>query len=123
MRGVHFVRVYLGYEQDALFDLFFTSPTPAPCVSICSFTHLSSVVLMYPRLLMPQTYIQPVFSRCLKLTENTLVGHAAADQPGYQVKFKYFVIFVGMAIEAVVAVVVSPPPLRCSSAVGARKDE
>lgn len=32
-----------------------------------------------------QTYIQPIFSRCLKLTEDTLVGHAAADQPGYQV--------------------------------------
>ncbi|CAM9616045.1 unnamed protein product, partial [Hapterophycus canaliculatus] len=33
-----------------------------------------------------ETYIQPIFMRCLKLTENTLVGHAAADQPGYQVE-------------------------------------
>ncbi|CAM9750697.1 unnamed protein product, partial [Scytosiphon promiscuus] len=33
-----------------------------------------------------ETYIQPIFTRCLKLTENTLVGHAAADQPGYQVE-------------------------------------
>eukprot|EP00903_Cladosiphon_okamuranus_P010633 g10055.t1 len=30
------------------------------------------------------SYIQPIFSRCLKLTENTLIAHAAADQPGYQ---------------------------------------
>ncbi|CAB1119753.1 unnamed protein product [Ectocarpus sp. CCAP 1310/34] len=29
-------------------------------------------------------YIMPIFSRCLKLTESTLLGHAAADQPGYQ---------------------------------------
>lgn len=32
-----------------------------------------------------QTYIRPIFARCLKLTEDTLVGNAASEQSGFQV--------------------------------------